>query len=97
MSIVSRIIGKVFKLPPAVTYDIIVERGLEVPMPDGVVLLADHYYPRGSTKPPTILMRCPYGRGSLYGLGGLMLAMAALLSVVYGTKRKVTKPHGQAS
>jgi len=64
----SRIIEKVFKLPPADTHDIIVKRGLEIPMPDGVVLLADRYYPRGSNKLPTILFRCPYGRGSIYGL-----------------------------
>jgi hypothetical protein len=39
-------------------------RGLEVEMPDGVVLLADRWFPRGMTEPlPTILMRCPYGRG----------------------------------
>jgi putative CocE/NonD family hydrolase len=68
MSVLSRIIEKLFKLPPADTHDIIVERGLEVPMPDGIVLLADRYYPRGSNKLPTILFRCPYGRGSLYGL-----------------------------
>jgi putative CocE/NonD family hydrolase len=74
MSIVSRITGKIFKLPPADTYNIIVERGLEVPMADGVVLLADHYYPRGSVKLPTVLIRCPYGRGSLYGLIGRLFA-----------------------
>ena len=26
---------------------------------DGVTLLADHYYPRGSVKPPTVLVRSP--------------------------------------
>jgi hypothetical protein len=48
MSISSRIIAKVFKLPAPETHDVVVERNLKVPMPDGVVLLADHYYPRGS-------------------------------------------------
>jgi hypothetical protein len=38
MSILSRIIEKVYKLPPANTHDIVVERGLEIPMPDGVIL-----------------------------------------------------------
>jgi hypothetical protein len=68
MSISSRIIEKIFKLPPADTHDIVVERGLEIPMSDGIVLLADRYYPRGTNKLPTILVRCPYGRGSMYGL-----------------------------
>lgn len=68
MSIVSRIIGKIFKLPPAETHDVVVERGLKVPMPDGTILLADHYYPRGNSRPPTVLIRCPYGRGRLNAL-----------------------------
>jgi putative CocE/NonD family hydrolase len=74
MSISSRIIAKVFKLPVAETHDVVVERNLKVPMPDGVVLSADHYYPRGSLKLPTILIRCPYGRGSLYGMSCRLFA-----------------------
>src|SRR5512137_889636 len=67
MSISSRLIGRLFDLPPAETYDIAIERDVKVPMPDGVVLLADHYYPR-TGKPPTILIRSPYGRRSMFGL-----------------------------
>jgi putative CocE/NonD family hydrolase len=67
MSISSRLIGWLFKLPPAETHDIAIERDVKVPMPDGVVLLADHYYPHQG-KPPTILIRSPYGRRSLFGL-----------------------------
>ena len=74
MSITSRVVARIFKLPPAETHRIVVERNLKVPMPDGVVLLADHYSPRGGVKLPTILMRCPYGRGSLYGVSGRFLA-----------------------
>lgn len=74
MSITSRVVARIFKLPPAETHRIMVERNLKVPMPDGVVLLADHYSPRGGVKLPTILMRCPYGRGSLYGVSGRLLA-----------------------
>ena len=36
-------------------------------MPDGVVLLADHYAPRGSSKLPTLLVRSPYGRKGFFG------------------------------
>ncbi|QKG26684.1 CocE/NonD family hydrolase [Actinomadura verrucosospora] len=39
-----------------------VERDLPVTMPDGVTLLADRYVPVGVPRPPTILVRTPYGR-----------------------------------
>ncbi|TYK47816.1 CocE/NonD family hydrolase [Actinomadura decatromicini] len=39
-----------------------VERDLPVAMPDGVVLRADRYVPLGVRRPPTILVRTPYGR-----------------------------------
>ena len=68
MTLTSRLMGWMFKLPPAETYDVVVEREIKVPMPDGVNLLADHYYPRGSAKLPTILVRSPYGRGNIWGL-----------------------------
>jgi uncharacterized protein len=38
------------------------ERGVPCRLSDGTVLLSDHYYPAGSGKQPTILMRQPYGR-----------------------------------
>ncbi|MFA1548086.1 CocE/NonD family hydrolase [Actinomadura chokoriensis] len=39
-----------------------VERDLPATMPDGVTLLADRYVPAGVERPPTILVRTPYGR-----------------------------------
>ena len=42
------------------------ERGVRVPMPDGVTLLADHYWPVIDGPAPTLLVRCPYGRGFPY-------------------------------
>src|SRR5215467_9767527 len=57
MSLTSRLIGRLMKLPPAETHDFIVTRDLRVPMPDGVVLLGDHYAPRSGPKRPTILVR----------------------------------------
>ena len=68
LSFISRIIGWQFKLPPAETYDVVVERDLKVLMPDGVTLLADHYYPRGPGARPTILVRSPYGRAGVFGM-----------------------------
>jgi uncharacterized protein len=43
-----------------------VERDMPVRMRDGVVLLADHFAPAVPGPSPTVLMRCPYGRGLLY-------------------------------
>lgn len=68
MTLASRVIARAFRLPRAETYDIVVERDLPVPMPDGVVLLADHYYPRGGGRLPTVLVRSPYGRAGVFGL-----------------------------
>ncbi len=49
---------------PAPTTDYTVERGLRVPMRDGVDLIADHYAPTDSAKVlGTLLVRGPYGRG----------------------------------
>jgi hypothetical protein len=42
---------------------IAVQRGIPVPMRDGTILLADHYAPLSPGQRPTVLMRCPYGRG----------------------------------
>ena len=38
------------------------QRGLRCTMPDGVVLVSDHYYPPEAGQNPTLLMRQPYGR-----------------------------------
>jgi uncharacterized protein len=46
------------KLDPPLTRDLVVERGLRVPMPDGVELLADRWAPRtGGDGLPTALIR----------------------------------------
>lgn len=68
MSLGSRIVAKLFKLTPAETYDVAVEEDIEVPMPDGVVLLANRYYARGKEDQPLILIRTPYGRAGQAGL-----------------------------
>jgi uncharacterized protein len=67
MSLMSRLMAKIYKLPPAETYDIAVEKKLEIPMTDGIILHADRYYPRRGNNPPTLLVRTPYGRAS-YGM-----------------------------
>lgn len=68
MSIIGRIITKLFKLPSAQTHNVIVDHNLRVPMSDGAVLLAEHYYTGQTRKAPTILVRSPYGRGGIFAL-----------------------------
>ena len=55
-----------------------VERGLRIPMRDGVHLIADHYAPSdGSKVAGTLLVRGPYGRG---------LPFSVLLARLYATR-----------
>lgn len=77
MTVVSRLVGKAMKLPAAQSHAIKVERNLKVPMPDGVVLLADRYIPAGGG--PLVLVRSPYGRSNLFGtLFGTLFAERGL-------------------
>jgi uncharacterized protein len=47
---------------------VVVRRDVGVPMPDGVVLLGDHYRPARELGPlPVVLIRSPYGRSGLAG------------------------------
>ena len=46
MNLSSHLMQRVLRLDPPLTRDLIVERDLRVPMPDGAVLLADRYLPR---------------------------------------------------
>jgi predicted acyl esterase len=46
MTLASRFMGQALKLPPVTSRAVDVDRDLRVPMPDGVVLLADRYAPR---------------------------------------------------
>jgi uncharacterized protein len=55
-------VGLSWRLPPR-RNAMIVEKGLHVPMRDGVILLADHYAPVTAAPRPTVLIRGPYGRG----------------------------------
>ena len=67
MTLTSRLVSTLMRLPPAETRNFTITRDLRVPMSDGVVLLADHYAPRSGPKLPTILVRSPYGRSGFFG------------------------------
>ncbi len=90
MSFASRLVNALLRLPPAETHDFVVKRGVPVTMPDGVVLLADHYAPRAGPKRPTILVRTPYGRSGYFG------ALFALPYVTHGYQVFVQSCRGTA-
>jgi putative CocE/NonD family hydrolase len=53
---------------PSAAAPYVVRPDITVPMPDGVVLLGDHYRPAGHDRPlPVVLIRSPYGRAGLAG------------------------------
>lgn len=59
--------GRMWRLPPR-RNRVRVERNIGVQMSDGVTLATDHYIPVVDEPVPTILVRCPYGRGFPYAL-----------------------------
>lgn len=67
MSVTSRLVNWLLRLPPAETYDLAITRDIKISMADGAVLLADHYSPRSGPRRPTILVRSPYGRRGFFG------------------------------
>lgn len=62
------LLARLLKLPPP-CYAVGVQRNIPVPMPDGVQLFTDHYFPKVAGDFPTILMRTPYGWGREAALG----------------------------
>jgi uncharacterized protein len=69
VNLASHLIQRLLRLPPPTTRDLVVQRDLRVPMPDGVELLADRWAPRvGGDGLPTALYRSPYGRRGMFGL-----------------------------
>jgi putative CocE/NonD family hydrolase len=63
--IAGRAVDRAIGLPP-VASPYLRRRDVAVPMPDGVVLLGDHYRPAGHDQPlPVVLIRSPYGRAGL--------------------------------
>lgn len=66
-----KVFGRLLRLRSS-RYEVTVRRGLQIPMPDGVNLAADHYIPKGNRLFPTILIRTPYGRGQTVGVPGVV-------------------------
>jgi putative CocE/NonD family hydrolase len=76
VSLVSELVGRFLGLPAPRANRIRVERGLAVPMRDGVHLRTDHYAPTvpEGQRAPTVLVRTPYGLGMRVGLLARVLA-----------------------
>lgn len=68
-----RIIAQLLALDPP-RNRVRVERGLRIPMRDGVRLAADLYQPHQPSRRPTVLVRTPYGRNHTHGIFGFLLA-----------------------
>jgi putative CocE/NonD family hydrolase len=75
MNPLSRIAGRVIDRAtglPSATATYVVRPDVPVPMPDGVVLLGDHYRPAGPAGRdgplPVVLVRSPYGRAGVAGV-----------------------------
>ena len=84
--IAGRAADRALGLPtPAVPY--VVRRDVPVPMPDGVVLLGDHYRPAGHDRPlPVVLIRSPYGRGGASFLFAAPLARRGFQVFIQSTR-----------
>jgi hypothetical protein len=66
----SYLVERALRLGAPQTRDLTVQRDLEVPMPDGAVLLADRWAPKvRGWGLPVALLRSPYGRRGLIGTG----------------------------
>lgn len=59
---------------PEPCYPVGQRTAVAIPMPDGVKLMADHYFPQAQGEFPTLLMRTPYNRQQLTALFGRFFA-----------------------
>jgi len=85
--LVTRLVDRVFGLPPPRSRAVGVERDVPVAMDDGVELLADLYTPAGPGPHPTVLVRSPYGRAGFVGaLFGRVFAERGYRVVVQSTR-----------
>lgn len=74
MSTSGRLLGWLLGLPPVRAPSVGVHRDLAIPARDGVVLLADRYFPVTDGRAPVVLIRTPYGRRSANVLVSRLIA-----------------------
>lgn len=81
MSLVSRLIGSLWRLPAPLNRSLATE-SLRIRMRDGAELLADRYYSRRDAAQPTLLIRSCYGRGTLFKLIAVLFAERGMQVVI---------------
>jgi putative CocE/NonD family hydrolase len=82
VGLITRLVERLAKLPPATHAAGPVERDVPIPMDDGALLLAEIHHPAGAASAPTVLLRSPYGRRSFGGLLGPLYARRGFRVVV---------------
>ncbi|WP_020657602.1 CocE/NonD family hydrolase [Amycolatopsis benzoatilytica] len=83
----NRIVDRLLGLPAAEGPAPEAAKGIRIPMPDGVRLIADRYAPVGLRSGPVVLIRTPYGRtGPLAKLFGETFARHGLQTVLQSTR-----------
>jgi putative CocE/NonD family hydrolase len=75
------LLDRLLKLPPR-TSRTVRHRDVRMTMRDGVTLLADVYLPAKLSGQPTVLLRSPYGRGSVFGLMAQAFAHRGYVTVI---------------
>jgi uncharacterized protein len=86
-AMLGEIFDRLLGLPRAVVPKPAVTKDLRIPMPDGVMLLADRYRPAGEEPLPVVLVRTPYGRrGPLASLFGPVFARRGLQVVMQSVR-----------
>jgi uncharacterized protein len=82
---ISRLFGYLWNLSPRV-FAVNCQRAVPVSMRDGIRLATDVYHPRGIEQPPAILIRSPYGRGTVFGLFGRLFAERGYTAIVQSVR-----------
>jgi uncharacterized protein len=81
-----RLFGAVYDLPKPTSRRITGELDVGIPMPDGIILLADRWAPTPATDAPTILIRTCYSRKQFAGLMARAYAERGFQSVVVNSR-----------
>jgi len=75
------LLDRLLKLPPRTSHAVR-HRDVRMTMRDGVSLLGDVYLPAEPSGQPTVLLRSPYGRGSVFGLMAQAFAKRGYATVI---------------
>src|SRR5919108_146463 len=85
-ALATRLVAWAARLRPRERGAVLVQRGIEVPMRDGAVLVADRYLARSGKDAPVVLLRTPYGRTGPTALIARIYAERGYQFVVQSTR-----------